>query len=117
MFFPCFIWLARNGLHLATIILLTINPADAQSLPHDDNLPHAKPQALQRLSDDRLRQRLLQDSQAPFHGRCACPRQATDGRGRACQGRVVQLPDHGPALCSPDQVTDEMLAAWRKRHG
>ena len=107
--------LARSvGIALMATLLTTA--AGAQVLPHDDNLPHAKPRALQQLSDDRLRQRILQDSQAPFQGACACPKQATDARGRACHGHVAVLASHKRALCSLSEVTDEMLASWRKRH-
>ena len=108
--------LAQPACLALAIILLTTLAARAQAPPHDENLPHAAPRALQRLSDDRLRQRILMESQAPFHGACACPHQATDARGRACHGRIVVLSSHKPALCSPAEVTDEMLAAWRKRH-
>jgi len=45
----------------------------AQAPMHDSNLPGVKPDALQELSDNRVRQHIIRESQAPYSGRLRLP--------------------------------------------
>jgi hypothetical protein len=60
-----------TNVRLIAILLLALNsPLYAQAPLVDPSLPSAHPEALQRLSDDRVRQRIMQESQARYSGRC-----------------------------------------------
>jgi len=81
---------------------------------HDASLPAATPQELQQLADDRLRQKIMLDSIAIYHGACACPYQVRPD-GRSCRGHIHFLKGHHP-ICYPGDVTADALAAWRRVH-
>ena len=98
---------------VAVLVNLLSSPLYAQAPLLDPNLPSAHPEALQRLSDDRVRQRIMQESQARYSSRCVCQYQTKDSNGHSCKGRHEVIP--GP-VCYPNQVTDEMLSDWRQRH-
>ena len=73
---------------LAAILLTSLcSPLYAQAPPIDPNLPSVKPGALQHLSDNRIRQRIMHESQAHYSGRCVCQYQTKDLNGRSCKGR------------------------------
>ena len=98
-------------------VLLSLNsPLCAQASLVDPSLPSARPEALQRLSDDRVRQQIMQESQAGYSGRCVCQYQTKDSNGRSCKGRHVAIKTLPGPVCYPNQVTDEMLSDWRQRH-
>jgi hypothetical protein len=99
---------------LALLGLMT--PLRAQTSPHDPNLPSVKPEALQQLSDSRVRQQIMQDSQARYRGRCVCPYQTRDTNKRSCKGRHELIKTKPLPVCYPRQVTNEMVSAWRRRH-
>jgi hypothetical protein len=56
---------------LAVDLLGSIGSLGAQAPLHDPNLPTASPEALQQLSDSRVRQKIMENSQAHYVGR-AC---------------------------------------------
>ena len=107
---------------LAVAIFL-LSPAPAAS-PHaqpaqplrDPTLPSVQPQALQQLSDDRIRQKIMQESQAHYGGRCVCAYETHDARGRSCKGRHEVIKTDPQPVCYPRQVTDEMVNDWRLKH-
>jgi hypothetical protein len=88
-------------------------PPHAQVL-HDDSLPAATPRELQQLADDRLRQKIMSDSIAIYHGACTCPYQVRRN-GRSCRGHIHVLKGHAP-ICFPGEITGQMLAVWRHDH-
>lgn len=90
--------------------------AGAADPPQDPNLPSARPAALQALSDDRARQKMMLESQAAYPGRCVCAEQTRDSKGGSCKGRHEVVKTRPVPLCRPAQVTPEMLAAWRRSH-
>jgi hypothetical protein len=117
-------WSSANGsmktltnVRLIAVLLISLNsPLYAQAPLLDPNLPSAHPEALQRLSDDRVRQRIMQESQARYSGRCVCQYQTKDSNGRSCKGRHEAIKALPKPVCYPKQVTDEMLGDWRQRH-
>ena len=99
------------------ILLLSrapVAPLHAQSPPlRDPTLPSVQPEALQQLSDDRTRQRIMQESQAHYGGRCVCAYETHDASGRSCKGRHEVIKTDPPAGLLPRQVTDETVNDWR----
>ena len=113
----------RRGYHestavrsIAMLFISLASPLHAQAPLLDPNLPSVKPQTLQHLSDNRVRQRLMQESQARYGGRCVCPYQTNDLNGRSCKGRHEVITTPPRPICYPSQVTREMVSDWRQRH-
>ena len=99
------------------VLLVSLDlPLYAQAPLLDPNLPSAHPEALRRLSDDRVRHRIMQESQARYSGRCVCQYQTKDSNGYSCKGRHEVIKALPEPVCYPSQVTDEMLSDWRQRH-
>jgi hypothetical protein len=112
------IWGRTAGL-LAAILVLSGAPAAsirAQQPLHDPNLPSVKPQALQQLSETQIRQQIIQQSQAPYPGRCVCPYQTQDTNGRSCKGRHEVIRKPPQPICYPHQVTRAMMDDWQRLH-
>ncbi len=105
----------RFGVALALIMGLT-PLGHAQAPPRDANLPSVKPEALQKLSDNRVRQQVMQESQAAYPGRCVCSFQTTDSTGRSCKGRHETITTSPAPICRPGQVTPAMVSTWRRAH-
>jgi hypothetical protein len=104
---------------VAAILLMSAAPAAslhaAQPL-HDPNLPSVKPPALQQLSETQIRQQIIQQSQAPYPGRCVCPYQTQDTNGRSCKGRHEVIRKQPQPICYPHQVTRAMMDDWQRLH-
>ena len=75
------------ALLMPMVLGLLASPLHAQAPLHDLNLPGVKPEALHQLSDNRVRQHIIRESQAPFSGRCVCQYQTKDANGHSCKGR------------------------------
>jgi hypothetical protein len=75
--------------------------------------------ALQPQSDAEIRQAIIQQSIAAYNATghpCACPYQ-TDRAGHSCGRRsAYSRPGGASPLCYPDDVTDSMMADWRRAH-
>jgi hypothetical protein len=101
---------------VVAVLLLSLAPASLhaqQPALRDPTLPSVRPEALQRLSDDRIRQRIIQESQAHYGGRCVCSYKTHDAHGRSCKGRHAVIKAEPLPVCYPRQVTDEMVKDWR----
>ena len=114
---------ARRRLHLSAVVPLVAilfvslaSPLHAQAPLLDPNLPTVKPKTLQHLSDNRVRQRIMQESQARYDGKCVCPYQTNDLNGRSCKGRHEVVTTQPQPICYPTQVTREMVSDWRRHH-
>ena len=81
----------------------------------DPSLPHASPEALKQLSETRIRQQIMLESQAPYRGRCVCPYQTRDAKGRSCKGRHETVTTLPKPICYPQQVTPAMIRNWKQR--
>jgi hypothetical protein len=101
---------------IAMLFISLASPLHAQVPLLDPNLPSVKPQTLQHLSDNRVRQRIMQESQARFVGRCVCPYQTNDLNGRSCKRRHEVITTPPRPICYPSQVTKEMVSDWRRHH-
>ena len=101
----------------AIILLSTMLPLNSYAAPLvDPNLPSVKPESLQQLSDNRVRQRIMLESQSHYSGRCVCQYQTKDSHGRSCKGRHEVIKTKPRPLCYPSQVDSEMVSDWRQRH-
>jgi hypothetical protein len=66
------------------------------------------------LSDSEIRSLLVRASLAQYDGNCPCP-EYVDVRGRRCGKRSAYSKVGGESpLCYPSDVTDEMIAEFRK---
>lgn len=88
-------------------------PVLAQAPLHDPNLPTVKPEALQQLSDNRIRYKIMRESQAFYPRRCVCPYQTRDSAGRSCKGRHELVKTGTRPICYPGQVSKQMINDWR----
>lgn len=101
------------------VVLLLLLPGvglHAEPMLRDPNLPSVPPSALQRLSDNRVRQQIMTESQAPYAGRCVCSFQVQDANGRSCKGRYETISSKPRPLCRPADVSPAMINAWRREH-
>lgn len=68
------------------------------------------------LSDDQVRQRIIDDSVASYPGTCACPFN-TARNGSLCGGRSAWSKAGGYSpICYKKEVTKEMVKAWRQEN-
>ena len=105
----------RLILSIALSLVLPSPSIHAQTPRIDSTLPSVKPEALQVLSDDRARQQIMRESQAPYSGRCVCPYLTKDLQGRLCKGRHEVIKSGPKPLCYPAEVTSQMVSDWRQR--
>ena len=101
---------------LAVDLLGSIGSLGAQAPLHDPNLPTASPEALQQLSDSRVRQKIMENSQAHYVGRCVCQYMTQDSQRRSCKGRHEVIKTKPVPICYPRQVTHEMVNEWRRQY-
>ena len=106
----------RLILSIALSIVQSSPSLYAQTPRIDSTLPSVKPEALQALSDDRARQQIMRESQAPYSGRCVCSYQTKDLQGRLCKGRHEVIKAGPRPICYPAEVTSQMVSDWRQRH-
>jgi hypothetical protein len=75
--------------------------------------------AQQQLNDTQIRQQIIQDSVDAYLASghpCACPYNSARN-GSSCGGRSAYSRPGGAApLCYPSDVTDGMVADWKKQH-
>jgi hypothetical protein len=75
--------------------------------------------AREPLSDAQVRQVIIQESIAHYQGTdhpCACPYNLARN-GSSCGGRsAYSRPGGAEPLCYPKDVSDGMVAAWRRAH-
>jgi hypothetical protein len=109
--------MTRSVAHMfGLMFMLTASLSRAQPAPHDPNLPSAKPEALQAMSDNVVRQRILIERQDLYKGRCVCSYTTQDSKGRSCKGRHETVRTEPKPICYPVEVTDGMVSAWRVKH-
>jgi hypothetical protein len=101
----------------AIILLITMLPMNSYAAPlADPNLPSVKPESLQQLTDNRVRQHIMQESQSHYSGRCVCQYQTKDSHGSSCKGRHEVIKTKPQPLCYPSQVNSGMVSDWRRHH-
>jgi hypothetical protein len=108
--------MAWRSIYASTLIATIVGPLAAQAPLRDPNLPTVPPQALKDLSDDRVRQAVMRESQAHYAGRCVCRYQTEDSHRRSCRGRHEVITAKPLPMCYPAQVSDAMIQQWRQRN-
>ncbi|EOY5380202.1 hypothetical protein ACXYXE_003109 [Cronobacter dublinensis] len=72
--------------------------------------------ALAALSDDQVKEQIIQESIADYPGNCPCPYN-TMRNGRACGGRSAWSREGGYSpVCYKREVTVQMIREWRERN-
>ncbi|ALB56885.1 hypothetical protein SOJ80_003378 [Cronobacter universalis] len=68
------------------------------------------------LSDDKVKEQIIQESIDDYSGNCPCPYN-TMRNGRACGGRSAWSREGGASpVCYKREVTAEMIREWRERN-
>ncbi len=68
------------------------------------------------LSNDRIKQLIIQQSIAAYSGNCPCP-YSTAANGSRCGKRSAwSRPGGEEPVCFKDDVTEEMIKEWRSSH-
>ncbi|MBN8899292.1 MAG: hypothetical protein J0H35_14140, partial [Rhodospirillales bacterium] len=75
--------MVRSRRALLLCLLLAAPAAQAEPLLRDPNLPSVPPDVLRQVADMRARQAIMDESQAPYAGRCVCPLQTEDSNGKS----------------------------------
>lgn len=76
----------------------------------------AAPAAAEQLNDAQVKERIIAESIASYPGRCPCPYNLAKN-GSKCGGRSAWSRAGGYSpICYPDEVTSDMVAAWRAQH-
>jgi hypothetical protein len=104
------------GATLFGSLILAVTPHAQEGTLHDPALPTVPSEALHQLSDTRTRQRIMAARQSHFQGRCVCRYQTTDSKGESCKGRHEIVKTKLQPLCSPGQVSPEMVNEWNRLH-
>nr|WP_246753663.1 hypothetical protein [Dickeya oryzae] len=69
-----------------------------------------------RLSDNEIKQIIIEESIASYTGNCACPYNSASN-GSRCGGRSAWSRKGGAApVCYKDDVTKEQVARWRENN-
>ncbi|WP_414502356.1 hypothetical protein [Zymobacter sp. IVIA_5232.4 C2] len=69
------------------------------------------------VSDDAVRQQMIQESLDDYPGNCPCPYN-TMRNGRSCGGRsAYSRPGGYSPLCYKDDISDEEVSDYRQSHG
>jgi hypothetical protein len=94
------------ALSIPMVLGLLASLLHAQAPLHDSDLPGVKPEALQQLSDNRIRQHIIRESQAPYGGRCVCQYQTKNANGHSCAADTK--------LCTPSRsaILAKSPATW-----
>ncbi|EPN9525670.1 hypothetical protein ACT5AM_000293 [Cronobacter malonaticus] len=72
--------------------------------------------AIAALSDDQVKEEVIQESIDDYPGNCPCPYN-TMRNGRACGGRSAWSREGGYSpICYKREVTAEMIREWRERN-
>jgi hypothetical protein len=101
---------------MAVTLLLHGPISHAQQQSPDPNLPTVRSEALQELSNTRVRQHIMQERMEHYPRRCVCPYQTKDLAGRSCNGRHEMVKTSPLPICYPRQVSAEMIREWRRHH-
>ena len=67
------------------------------------------------LTDEQIRQRIIQESMASYSGSCPCPFNV-DRAGRSCGGRSAGSKAGGASpICYANEISDEQVGQYRAR--
>ena len=69
----------------------------------------------QNLTDDEIRQRLVQASIAAYPGPCPCPENRNRSGALCGKNSAYSKPGGSQPLCYPTDVSDEMVKSYREQ--
>ena len=73
--------------------------------------------ARSNLSDDQIKQQIIQESISSYSGRCPCPYNVAKN-GSQCGGRsAYSRPGGASPICYPEDISLRMVQDYRKRNG
>ena len=100
-------WLSLSGkaalpaLLLSSFLIATASGAD---------------NAHNRQSDEEIRKAIIRESIASYPGSCPCPYNVARNGSHCGRRSAYSRPGGRSPLCYPNDVSDEMVAGYRKRH-
>ncbi|WP_437616631.1 hypothetical protein [Erwinia sp. V71] len=68
----------------------------------------------QRLSDDQVKQQIIDDSIAAYSGNCPCPYNSALNGSRCGKRSAWSRAGGETPICYKDEVSKEMIARWRQ---
>lgn len=72
--------------------------------------------AANELTDDEVRQQIIQESLVKYPGNCACPYNVARN-GSTCGARSAWSKSGGhKPICFVKEITDQMIQDWREKH-
>jgi hypothetical protein len=74
-------------------------------------------EAAQPATDAEIRQAIIQESIAAYRGNCPCPYNAARNGSRCGARSAYSRPGGASPLCFPQDVTQQMLDAYKRQHG
>jgi len=70
-----------------------------------------------RLSNDQIKEEIIRRSIASYSGDCPCPYNTMKNGRRCGKNSAYKRPGERSPICYPSDVTDEMVAKYRKQYG
>lgn len=77
----------------------------------------AQPVAAFSLTDEQVRQAIIRQSIASYPGNCPCPYNTASNGSRCGKRSAYSKPGGRAPLCFPEDVTDKMVADYRRESG
>ena len=72
--------------------------------------------AAQPVTDDQIRQAIIQESIAAYSGPCPCPYNTARNGSRCGARSAYSRPGGAAPVCFPQDVTQQMLATYRRQN-
>jgi len=69
------------------------------------------------LTDSQVRQIMIKQSIASYPGNCPCPHNLASNGSQCGKRSAYSKPGGYTPLCSPSDISDEAVKAWRAQHG
>lgn len=69
----------------------------------------------QKLTDEQIRQRMIEQSIAQYSGRCACPYNRMSNGNKCGKRSAYSRPGGSAPLCYAADISDEMVRQFRSR--
>lgn len=80
-------------------------------------LPFSAVQARSNLSDDQVRQQMIDESIRSYSGSCPCPYNSARNGTQCGRRSAYSRPGGASPLCYPRDITDDMLRAYKRQRG
>lgn len=77
----------------------------------------APPLQAQQLTDDQVREAIIQQSIASYPGNCPCPYNRAANGSKCGKRSAWSKPGGYDPICFPEEVTSSMIKQWRQQTG